>query len=110
MQNGDTLWQSLCRHYQRGVDAVRGMQQTWKTVRPYIDAERYQEVERKLQTQLRDAIWWKDACLLYFQQYARRPFPQDVAPAEHRLEDLQQVKLEITNFECPSEEMLDAVR
>jgi hypothetical protein len=33
-----------------------------------------------------------------------------VAPAEHRVEDLQQVKLEITNFECPSEEMLDAVR
>jgi alpha-glucuronidase len=110
MQNGDNLWQSLCRHYQRGVDAVRGMQRTWESVRPYIDEGRYQEVESKLKTQVRDAIWWKDACLLYFQQYARRPFPQDVEPAIHELNDLRQVQLEITNFECPSKELLNSVR
>jgi alpha-glucuronidase len=110
MQNGDTLWQSLCRHYQRGVDAVRGMQRTWESVRPYIDEGRYQEVESKLKTQVRDAIWWKDACLLYFQQYAHRPFPQDVEPAIHELNDLRQVQLEITNFEYPSKELLNSVR
>jgi alpha-glucuronidase len=110
MHEGGTLWQALCRHYDRGVKYVRHMQQTWDRQQSRIDAERFKEVQSRLKTQVRDAIWWKDACLLYFQQFSRQPFPEDVEPAQHDLDDLQKVNLGISNFECPSKELLNSVR
>jgi alpha-glucuronidase len=110
MKDGSTLWQSLCRHYQRGVDSTRRMLYLWQSVEPKIDAERFRTVESRLKTQVRDAIWWKDACLLYFQQFSGKRFPEDVEPAVHELEDLEKVQLNISNFECPSKELLNKVR
>jgi alpha-glucuronidase len=110
MHDGSTLWQSLCRHYDRGVKEVRRMQQAWQRVRQYVDEERFEEVERRLNTQVRDAIWWKDACLLYFQQFARQPFPDDVEPAMHTLDELESIRLDISNYECPSAALLNSVR
>jgi alpha-glucuronidase len=86
------------------------MQQTWDRQQSRIDAERFKDVQSRLKTQVRDAIWWKDACLLYFQQFSRQPFPEDVEPAQHDLDDLQKVNLGISNFECPSKELLNSVR
>ena len=36
------------------------------------------EVAKKLAIQERDAIWWRDACLLYFQTFSKRPLPAGV--------------------------------
>ena len=60
--------------------------------------------------QARDAQWWKDACLLYFGQFSGMPLPDDVAPPVHTLEEMMRVKLPISNFECPTREMLNNVR
>ena len=37
----------------------------------------------------RDAVWWKDACLLYFQTYSGMPIPYDIERPVHELEELK---------------------
>ncbi|MCM1504285.1 MAG: alpha-glucuronidase [Muribaculum sp.] len=110
LQSGDTMWNTLCRHYERGVESVKQSQCRWDAAAPYLDAGLYADVRRRLMTQARDARWWKDACLLYFQEFSGLPFPDGVTAPEHTLETMKGVNLGITNYESPSVELLDAVR
>jgi alpha-glucuronidase len=87
MKSGRTLWNELAWHYQHGVDWVRATRSTWTTLRGAIDDERYTAISNKLAIQERDAIWWRDACLLYFQTFARRPLPAGVEKPAHALAD-----------------------
>lgn len=89
MKNGFTLWDDLCLHYQHGVDSVRTYINLWKQMAPYVDQPRYQAIAQKLSRQLHDAIIWRDGCLLYFQQFSRRPFPKGVDRPEHTLQELE---------------------
>jgi alpha-glucuronidase len=93
MKNGDTLWDNLCRRYDGGVRQVREYQKIWDRMEPFVDGERFRSVQSKLKIQARDAVWWKDACLLYFQTFARRPIPYDVERPVHELEDLKKIRL-----------------
>ena len=110
LNDGVTLWERLCRHYDAGVHAVEDFQRVWEHARPYVDAGLHHDVERRLRTQLRDAVWWKDGCLLYFGQFSGMPLPDDVTPPVHNLDDMMKVNLGITNFESPSSELLNSVR
>lgn len=110
MKSGLTLWNELCCHYERGCQAVKKMQATWKSAEPYIDADLYKDVERRLVIQSRDAEWWKDACLLYFGEFSQMPLPENVSAPVHTLDALKNVKLGITNYEAPSGKLLDSVR
>ena len=76
----------------------------------YIDAERFHEVQSKLKIQARDAVWWKDACLLYFQEFSGMPIPYEIERPIHELKDLQKVHLPISNYECPTKELLNKNR
>lgn len=75
MASGRTLWEELVHRYSAGVDSVRAMQRTWAALEGRVDGERHRAVAEKLATQARVARWWRDASLLYFQQFARKPFP-----------------------------------
>jgi alpha-glucuronidase len=86
MSSGRTLWEELCLRYQAGVDQVRGWRKTWTSLQGLIDKERFEHVDTLLRVQEREARHWRDACLLYFQTFARRAFPDGVEPAEHPLE------------------------
>lgn len=97
MQSGETLWEALCHHYERGLLEVAEMRTAWERLKPYVDAERHAHVAERLAIQFADAIWWKDGCLLYFQSFSRRPFPADVSPAVHRLEELKKIRLNMTH-------------
>ncbi len=108
--SGDTMWNTLCHHYEGGFKAVKTFQRQWDAAAPYIDGALYADVRRRLMAQARDARWWKDACLLYFQQYSKMPLPADVTAPEHTLESMMDINLKITNYESPSVELLDAVR
>ncbi|GHT11449.1 xylan alpha-1,2-glucuronidase [Bacteroidia bacterium] len=99
MHNGRSLWQELCYQYDEGVQQVREFQKVWDQQAAAIDAERFEHVQSRLKIQSRDAVWWKDACLLYFQEFARQPIPYDIERPVHNLEDLKRVKLEISNHE-----------
>jgi alpha-glucuronidase len=87
MKSGRTLWDELALHYQHGVDWVRETRATWNALRGVIDEERYSEISAKLAIQERDAVWWRDACLLYFQTFAKRPLPHGVEKPAHALAD-----------------------
>lgn len=101
MKSGRTLWGELCHAYDRGVRQVRGFQEVWDSVEPFVDVRRFREVQSKLKIQMRDAVWWKDACLLYFQTFSGMPIPAGIERPVHELEDMKRFRLEISNYECP---------
>lgn len=88
MKDGQTLWAELCYRYDKGVRLVREFQKTWDQVQRYVDAERFSQVQTKLREQCMNAQVWKDACLLYFRQFSKMPFPNDMERPVNNLEDL----------------------
>ncbi len=110
MKSGATLWQELCNRYQSGVESVETMQRQWTAAKPYIDPELWNDVNERLMTQARDANWWKEGCLLYFQQFSGMPIPDNVTPPVHTLDQLKGIKLGISNYECPTPELLNSKR
>jgi alpha-glucuronidase len=86
MASGRTLWEELLHRYQAGVDAVRRMQATWRSLAGRIDAERYEEVRAFLRIQEQEARWWRDASVLYFQTFSRMPIPPGYEKPEHDLD------------------------
>lgn len=110
MKSGKTLWEELCRHYDHGVQQVREFQKIWDSVEKHMDAERFKEVQSRLKIQARDAVWWKDACLLYFRQFSGMPIPDGIERPIHELEEMKQIHLPISNYECPTGKLLDKSR
>ncbi|PWV56232.1 alpha-glucuronidase family glycosyl hydrolase [Chitinophaga sp. S165] len=90
MHSGRTLWNELCHKYQEGVDSVSAMQQQWRQLKKHIDPERFHQVEMLLAIQHKDAIWWRNACLLYFQTFSGMPFPAGYEQPDHTLGYYQQ--------------------
>src|SRR5262245_49318006 len=86
MASGRTLWDELVVRYTRGVSRVRAMHETWRGLANYVDAERFHQVDVFLGIQEREAQWWRDASIAYFQSISRRPLPEGYAPPEHALE------------------------
>lgn len=95
LKNGRILWDELCYRYDSGVQQVREFQKIWDKMEPYVDDERFRHVQSKLKIQARDAVWWKDACLLYFQTYSGKPIPYDIERPVHELDDLMKIKLDL---------------
>jgi alpha-glucuronidase len=92
LKSGNTLWDELCYAYDRGVREARNMQKAWDRLEQYIDAGRFADVRSKLQIQTKDAVWWKDACLLYFQTFSKLPVPYDIERPVHNLDNLKTVR------------------
>ncbi len=87
MRSGRILWDEMALHYQRGVDWTRNARKLWSELDGAVDAERHQAVAGKLEIQERDAIVWRDACLLYFQTFSKRPLPAGVEKPLRTLEE-----------------------
>ncbi len=87
MRSGRILWDELALHYQRGVDWMRATRKEWDALAGAIDPERHAAVAKKLAIQERDAICWRDACLLYFQTFSKRPLPKGVEQPAKTLEE-----------------------
>src|SRR6218665_1100764 len=86
MKNGRTLWNELCYQYYAGVDSVTAMQKTWKAQEGKIDAERFRHVSMLLNIQLKEAIWWRNACILYFQAFSGMPIPAELEKPDQTLD------------------------
>ncbi|MCW0483264.1 alpha-glucuronidase [Gaoshiqia sediminis] len=89
MKNGNTLWDEICYRYDSGVKQVRQFQVVWDKAQPYVDAGRFDAVQRRLRTHAHDAQIWKDACLLYFQEFSRKPIPFDIERPIHNLDEIK---------------------
>lgn len=86
LKSGRPLWDELCLRYQQGVDEVRAFRRDWDSLKDRVDPERFTHVAQRLARQEQEAVNWRDSCLLYFQQFSKRPFPAGVEPAAHPLE------------------------
>jgi alpha-glucuronidase len=79
-QSGRSMWDELNYRYNQGVASVGQMQKTWATLKGLIDSERFNAVSQYLIMQHRDAVWFRDACLAYFETFSKRPFPLGYQP------------------------------
>jgi alpha-glucuronidase len=94
MKSGRILWDELCYKYNEGVSQVDVMQATWQSMKGKVDEERYDQVTQHLALQAKDARWWKNACLLYFQTFAKRPLPEGLPQLEGTLDEYKKIRLQ----------------
>ncbi len=92
MKSGRTLWNELCIKYFTGVDSVRQMRKQWNNLEGKIDNEQFQNVKARLEIQEREATWWRDACIQYFQTFSKMPIPQGFEKPTQSLEELKKIK------------------
>jgi len=85
-KSGRTLWEELCYKYYSGADSVKWMVDKWSSLSGKIDEERFEQVSAFLKIQQKEAIWWRNACLLYFQTYSKRPIPSEYEKPSGTLE------------------------
>lgn len=78
MKSGRTLWDELCYAYHQGADSVKWMQQQWLSVKDQIDDQRFQQVASLLAIQQKEAVWWRNACVLYFQRFSAMAIPEEL--------------------------------
>ena len=79
-KSGRTLWDELVVRYTRGVDEVKAMRETWRRLDGRIDDERYHQVAAFLAIQEKEAQWWRDASIAYFESISNLPLPVGYAP------------------------------
>lgn len=109
-EDGRSLWEHLCRHYDKGVGEAQDFVRIWQQVRPYIDRKLYEAQLWRLQRQADDAQWWRDACLLYFQTFSRMPLPSGSLPTAFTLQELQAFQLQMDNYSAPDPQALPQVQ
>jgi alpha-glucuronidase len=91
MQSGRTLWEEMVHKYYKGVETVREMQEVWDSTEGLIDRERFEHVQALLKIQERDAVRWRDSCILYFQTFSGQPIPDEFEQPEHDLEHYKEL-------------------
>ena len=86
LRSGETVWNSLISHYDRrrrdGCCNERAMggicARSWMR-------ERHASVAAKLNQQLAEAKWWRDASIAYWQSLSNLPLPKGHKPPRHPL-------------------------
>ena len=83
MPSGRTLWDELVVKYDEGVATTARARATWAAMKPFVDAERFDEETAYLAIENKEAQWWRDACLAYFETFSKMPFPAGHAAPPH---------------------------
>jgi len=86
MKSGRNLWDELCYQYYTGAERVKQMQTDWNALKPLVDKQRFEQVRQLLNIQHQEAIWWRNACLLYFQTFSKMPIPAQYEKPDKALE------------------------
>lgn len=92
MASGRTLWDELVGRYSQGVRQVQAMQAAWASLGGRVDAQRHAQVAAFLRIQLREAQWWRDASVAYFQSVSGRPLPAGEIAPPHPLDWYQDLQ------------------
>jgi len=92
LKDGLILWDAIALNYQKGVDQVEEMIGSWEQAKRYISDDQYNEVRMLLEIQLKEAKWWRNACLLYFQTFSGRDIPPGVELPSENLEFYKSLK------------------
>lgn len=86
LKSGRTLWEELVTHYYLGAEQVKVMQANWESLEGKVDSEWHRSVTQLLAIQYEEAVWWRNACVLYFQSFSKRPIPTHFPKPAHDLE------------------------
>jgi len=92
MRSGKTLWRELIAHYDHGVAEVEAMRASWSSLERFVDPGRFAKTTRLLDVQLREARWWRDACIAYFMRQSGQELPGGVRPPAESLEYYQSLQ------------------
>jgi alpha-glucuronidase len=87
MRSGRTLWAELVAHYDAGVAAAADLRRRWQGLAGRIDARRFREVDDCLAVQVREAGWWRDACIAYFRSVNGLAMPKGTRAPPLSLEE-----------------------
>ena len=87
--SGRPLWDELVYRYFQGAEQVSEMAAKWDDLEGQIDPLQFRQVQMALDIQEKEAIWWRDACVLYFQQFSERPIPAKWFTPKHSLAELK---------------------
>lgn len=77
-----TLWEEMIYRYDKGVSKVSEMNEKWSELKGTIDEETFNSVRNHLTIQLKEAKWWRNACLAYFKAKGILTFPPLVKEPE----------------------------
>ena len=72
VKSGRTVYEELTYRYDRGVKEVEDFCRIWQEAKPYIDEQRWQEVNERMQHQLENAKEWRQVCLDYFGTFTKK--------------------------------------
>ncbi len=86
MKSGCTLWDEICYHYYEGVDSVRSARRVWNSLEGKIDDEEFHDVQMLLEIQENEAVWWRNACVLYFQTFSKMTIPEGLEKPDKALQ------------------------
>ncbi|KAF0149554.1 MAG: Alpha-glucuronidase [Ignavibacteria bacterium] len=86
MKSGKTLWEEICYHYYNGVDELRKTRSEWNLIENKIDKERFEHVKMLLKIQEDEAVWWRNACVLYFQAFSKKEIPAGFEKPDNTLD------------------------
>ncbi len=92
MKSGKSLWDEMVFKYYSGTEFTDKMKQDWNSIKGLIDDERFDHVMQLLSIQEKESIWWRNACLLYFQQFSGKPIPPEYEQPDKTLEYYQNLK------------------
>jgi alpha-glucuronidase len=92
MKSGKTLWDEMCYRYNDGVLSVREMQKIWDSQKVNVDQLRFEYVQSLLKIQEKEAVWWRNSCLLYFQTFSKMPIPAGIEKADKTLEEYMSIR------------------
>jgi alpha-glucuronidase len=83
LSTGRTLWAELLYRYGQGIGSVATMRRTWEGLRGKVDDARWQQTAAFLSIQQKEAQWWRDASVAYWQSINGLPLPPgEKAPPE----------------------------
>ena len=70
LKSGNTLWEEIQARYDRGVREVEDFCKTWQEAKPFVDEQRWKEVDERMEHQLENAKEWRKVCTDYFRTFA----------------------------------------
>ena len=92
LKSGNSLWEELCLHYETGVNAVLELRKTWEDLAQWVDRARHEHVTALFRIQEKEAKWWRDACVQYFQTFSQLPLPRAYPKPEKTLNELMSIE------------------
>ncbi len=84
--SGKTVWEEMVARYTHGVSEVATMRAEWAKLKGKIDASRHLQISEFLKIQEKEAKWWRDASIPYWQSLNGLPLPKGFDVPEHSLD------------------------